>query len=224
MNSNHIKKQLNHAYKLLEQYKESLDSDPNNTAYQLRYKSFEEHIYDLRKQLAELIVLENSSLFEFRLVGDGVIHDGRIPLDILVKFADNLRRALGYLAYKISNPDAKTQKCDQALHLELSDILYGSCRLYIAGCSDKSSLHFTQTATAFFDILNHDITKPIDEKIVNYGEKSIFYISKILNEMKKHKIVAEFKLLSLNKVCEYWNGDIVTINNLLQQIINNISK
>ncbi len=205
MNVSRIKEKLLEARNLLSQYKKNLADHPNSFAHKLQHDSFKAHIAELEKEQELENSLVSGELLEFRFKGEPV-NRGKIPLDILCSLADKINKAFGFIAYRTAHPNAKTQKYLSDIKLELTDIAYGSCKLYISGYSTKDVIHFADTSNAFFEILNHNLETPMTDISKKYGGKSLFYIGQLLEQMSKNNITAEFMLLSTNKNLNYWNG------------------
>lgn len=205
MNASRIKEKLIESHNLLTQYKKQLDDNPNSFAYKLQYESFQAHVRELEKEqeLANNIV--NGELLEFRLKGE-LVNRGKIPLETLCNIVDKISKAFGFLAYRTIHPNAKGQKYCADMKLELADIAYGSCKLYVSGYSTRDAIHFAETTNAFFEILNHDLETPMTDVSTKYGGKSLFYIGQLLEQMSKNNITAEFRLLSPSKNLNYWDG------------------
>lgn len=217
MSIHRMQDKLSEAEKLLEEYRLRVSENPDSFAHKLQFNSFQNHVEELKKQLEIEITLSHNELIELRFKGTSV-DEGKIPLHLLGVLAEKIHKAFGFLGFKAANPKSKSDKFTPDINLELIDLKYGSCKLYVVGHSTRDALHFSQTTDAFFEILNHDLTQPIANLSKKYGGKSLYYIGQMLEEMSKNNVTAEFSMPSINKNNNFWNGKYEIISGLENKI------
>lgn len=133
-----LKKHLKAAKDLQNQLR--ADSEEGNFAQNLAASSFESHVDELNSLLAAEEYRPVIELVDFRINAPG-LEQGAMPLGLLAKATNEIRKMIGYAALRLSIGGLRKQRVPddiyQYLNLRLVGLLPGSSRLLVAADSHR---------------------------------------------------------------------------------------
>lgn len=115
-------------------------ADAGSFAYQLESSSLRTHIDELETYEAVEAVGRTYELVDFRMIANK-FEAGSVPLNILARAAEEIRKMLGYAALRFVQGGISRKRVPSALYeeldLRLAGILPGSSRLLIAAAAHR---------------------------------------------------------------------------------------
>lgn len=192
-NISYLQNHLQVVKRIYEQQQSKLAHD-NKFSYQVAVASTEKRIKELEHKLALAIKNQQQELLEIRLIGNNF--HGNVELDILTKLMGSFNKVIGYAVDKYKKPNKKSNKINKAVEMKLEGIALGSCKLYVSGSSNDDMFLFHNVMENIFDLLNHDMNKPLTEIINKIGRESVHCMGLFIKEINKNDINLDLKLLS----------------------------
>jgi len=204
-------------------------ADSGSFAYQLQVSSLRGHLEELETYEAIHSIEGAYELVDVRMIARS-FHAGSVPLNILAKSADEIRKMIGYAALRFIHGGIGRKRVPPSLYdeldLRLAGILPGSSRLLIAAAAHRD----------LFDdgIAKHAINRIMDvletggrgtaflESVADLGPFSAKSLREFLRIIRKNNGALELTWKYAGKNIKQWKASVEVISDVtsaLEQMV-----
>jgi len=218
---------LSEAQKLLAELQERVNSDTDNFALKMSFRTVQNHVSDIQSQLQREKELREKEVIELHLDGH-IAKDGTIPLSVLSNISQHLSETVLSAAQhlKLGEKSRGRIKTDIAhtLNLRFAGISPGSTKLYITGNTSPDLFGFSlieESLNKTFKILETKKANELVDSVTDIGLRSTKNLNKLLKAINNSDLEMTLKWCAPDQSLHKWKGDaekITTLTNTFESL------